>query len=80
MDRPISLSPQQVQQLLLTLSQQLHCDVNQLQQMLRNGNFASALKGQDAQQLQNLLRDPRQLKQAMNSPEMKELLKKIQGR
>ncbi len=80
MDRPISLSPQQVQQLLTALSQQLNCDVNQLQQMLRSGSFASALKGEDARQLQSLLRDPRQLQQAMNSPAMKELLRKIQGK
>ncbi len=80
MDRPVSLSPKQVQQLMTTLSQQLHCDPNQLRQMLQSGNFASALKGNDAQQLQSLLRDPNQLKQVMNSPEMQELLRRIQGK
>ncbi len=80
MDRPVSLSPKQVQQLLTALSQQLNCDPNQLRQMLQSGNFASALKGNDAQQLQSLLRNPKQLKQLMNSPDMQELLRRLQGK
>ena len=76
------LSPAQMEQLILSLAQQLHCDPTQLRQQLQNGNFGavtSALNQNDAKQVQNLLRNPRQLQQVMNSPEMKELLRKLQG-
>ena len=77
------LSPAQMEQLIRSLAQQLRCDPNQLRQQLQSGNFGavtSALNQNDAQQVQNLLRNPRQLQQVMNSPEMKELLWKLQGR
>ena len=77
------LNPTQVEQLLQTLAAQLRCDPNQLRQQLQSGNFgvvASSLKPNDAQQVQNLLKNPKQLQQVMNSAEMKELLRKLQGK
>lgn len=77
------LNPTQVEQLLQTLAAQLRCDPNQLRQQLQNGNFgavASSLNPNDAQQVQNLLKNPKQLQQVMNSAEMKELLRKLQGK
>ena len=77
------LNPTQVEQLLQTLAAQLCCDPNQLRQQLQSGNFgvvASSLNPNDAQQVQNLLKNPKQLQQVMNSAEMKELLRKLQGK
>lgn len=77
------LSPAQMNQLIQTLAAQLHCSPDQLRQQLQSGNFGAvtaSLNQNDARQVQNLLRDPRQLQQIMNSPEMKELLRKLQGR
>ena len=77
------LNPTQVEQLLQTLATQLRCDPNQLRQQLQNGNFgavASSLNPNDAQQVQNLLKNPKQLQQVMNSAEMKELLRRLQGK
>ena len=77
------LNPTQVEQLLQTLAAQLRCDPNQLRQQLQSGNFgavASSLNPNDAQQVQNLLKNPKQLQQGMNSAEMKELLRKLQGK
>ena len=79
----IHLSPAQMESLIQSLAQQLHCDPNQLRQQLQSGNFggiASSMGGDPAQQVQQLLKDPRQLQQVMNSPEMKELLRRIQGK
>jgi len=74
------LSPAQQEALIRSLAAQLHCDPNNLRQQLQQGNYASiaAMGGSDGQQLQRLLRDPKQLQQLMNSAEMKELLRRIQ--
>ncbi len=77
------LSAAQTDNLIQALAQQLHCDPNQLRQQLQSGNIHAVTNSMDknsAQQLQNLLQSPRQLQQVMNSPEMKELLRKLQGR
>ena len=71
------LNPVQMERLLHSLAHQLHCDPNQLRQQLQSGNIsgiASSMDGDSAKQLQALLKNPRQLQQVMNSPEMKELL------
>lgn len=76
------LNPKQAELLLHSLAQQLHCDPNQLRQQLQSGNIggiASSMDGDSAKQLQALLKNPRQLQQVMNSPEMKELLRRIQS-
>lgn len=83
MSNPLPLSPAQMESLLQSLAQQLHCDPNQLRQQLQSGNLSAvtrSMNGSDVQQVQNLLKDPRQLQQVMNSPEMKELLRRIQNR
>lgn len=77
------LSAAQADNLIQALAQQLHCDPNQLRQQLQSGNIRAVTNSMDknsAQQLQNLLQSPRQLQQVMNSPEMKELLRKLQRR
>lgn len=77
------LSSSQMDQLIRTLAGQLHCDPNQLQQQLQSGNYSAvtaSMNQNDAQQVQNLLKNPQQLQQVLNSPEMKELLRKLQGR
>lgn len=81
MSNPVPLSPAQVESLLQSLAQQLHCDPNQLRQQLQNGNLSAvtrSMSDSDVQQVKNLLNDPKQLQQVMNSPEMKELLRRIQ--
>lgn len=81
MSNPVPLSPAQVESLLQSLAQQLHCDPNQLRQQLQNGNLSAvtrSMSNSDVQQVKNLLNDPKQLQQVMNSPEMKELLRRIQ--
>ena len=77
------LSSTQMEGLIQALAQQLHCDPIQLRQQLQSGNINAVSNSMDknsAQHLQSLLRSPRQIQQVMNSPEMKELLRKIQGR
>ncbi len=77
------LSPAQMDQLIRTLAGQLRCDPDQLRQQLQSGNYGavtSSMNQNDAQQVQNLLKNPKQLQQVMNSPEMKELLRKLQNR
>ncbi len=77
------LNPMQMETLLHSLAKQLRCDPNYLRQQLQSGNIngiASSLDSDSAKQLQALLKNPRQLQQVMNSPEMKELLRKIQSK
>lgn len=81
MNNPLTAA--QMEQLLQALAKQLHCDPAQLRQQLQSGSLggiASKMDGDSARQLQELLKNPRQLQQVMNSPQMKELLRKIQGR
>ena len=83
MSNPVNLSPEQMDALLRSLAQQLPTDPATLRQQLQSGNIASlarSMGGDASRQVQQLLRDPKQLQQAMNSPEMKELLRRIQGR
>ena len=82
MPNPIHLTPAQTEALIQSLAQQLHCDPNTLRQQLQSGNIggiANSMGGDAARQVQQLLKNPQQLQQAMNSPEMKELLRRIQG-
>jgi len=75
------LSAAQTQRLIQSLAQQLGCDPNSLQQQLRQGDLRAvdaSLGADGAAQLRQLLQDPKQLAQAMNSPQMKELLRRLQ--
>lgn len=81
MSNPVPLSPGQMESLIQSLAQQLHCDPNQLRQQLQSGNFSAvtrSMSNSDVQQVKKLMNDPKQLQQVMNSPEMKELLRRIQ--
>lgn len=82
MANPLPLNAAQIDSLLRSLAQEVHCDPQELRQQLQNGNLSSlsrSMSSSDTQQLQQLLKNPIQLQKAMNSPEMKELLRRIQG-
>lgn len=75
------LNAAQTQRLLQSLAQQLGCDPSALQQQLSQGDLRAvdaSLGADGAAQLRRLLQDPKQLSQAMNSPEMQELLRRLQ--
>ena len=77
------LNQAQADFLIQTLARQLHCDLNQLRQQLQSkniGGITSSMDADSARQLKSVLSNPQQLQQMMNSPEMKELLRKIQGK
>lgn len=79
MENPIKLSQTQFENLLNSMAKQLNCSPEMLRSQLQNGNFngiASSV-GADANQLQQLLKNPQQLQKTLNSPEMKELLRRI---
>lgn len=76
-----TLNAAQTQRLLQSLAQQLGCDPSALQQQLSQGDLRAvdaSLGADGAAQLRRLLQDPKQLSQAMNSPEMQELLRRLQ--
>lgn len=77
------LNQAQADFLIQTLARQLRCDPNQLRQQLQSkniGGLTSSMDADSARQLKSVLSNPQQLQQMMNSPEMKELLRKIQGK
>ena len=76
-----TLNAAQTQRLLQSLAQQLGCDPSALQQQLSQGDLRAvdaSLGADGAAQLRRLLHDPKQLSQAVNSPEMQELLRRLQ--
>ena len=78
-----ALNPAQADFLIEPRARQLHCDPNQLRQQLQSkniGGITSSMDADSARQLKSVLSNPQQLQQMMNSPEMKELLRKIQGK
>ena len=81
MSNPVNLDPRQVEVLLQSLAQQMGCSPESLRQQLQSGNISgiTSSMGESGRQVQQLLKDPRQLQQAMNSPQMRELLRRIQG-
>ncbi len=83
MQNPIHLSESQAEQLLNTLSRQLNTDPHVLKQQLQSGNFqqlSQSMGSESVQQLQQLLKDPKQLQQVMNSPQMQQLLRSFKSR
>ncbi|HIY08033.1 MAG TPA: hypothetical protein H9680_01705 [Firmicutes bacterium] len=75
---PWNLSPQQVDQLLKLAGARLGVDPQTLRSQLEQGSLES-LKGPDNQQIQELLSDPKRLRQAMGGESAKGLLGSLLG-